>query len=631
VSRSSSRNRHRGAGAAVKARPRGAPPGGVSFTPDQLAAILAAATTRIPGRAVEMPRPPQWATDPFGPGRPLPPAPINQVRPDTGRAEPRLFEYPVSTNIQIDSRRHIPWKILQDAAEVPLIRKCIERRKSICNLGYAVVVDPDVVAREAATAGQAKQDVEKALRARYATEIARISDFLTMPDRPNDLDWTLWTSGLMDNQLTFDATCVYTQRSFGGDVLGFNIIDGKTIKPLLDERGARPLPPYPAYQQILYGFPRGEFTADANPDGSVPGLPADQLLYKRRIYRSKTPYGLPPTEVALLDAMVWMRRMGWIMAEYTEGVMPDVLMETDGATDWDVTQWEAWLMALNEHLGGSTPERFKFKLLPPGVHAVQSAQVAERYKPDYDLFLIKLVAGDFGMPSSEIGFTEPGALGASFHEGEEDILYRQTRIPDAQWLGGIATELAVKQLGAPAALKVIILGLESEDEAAADAVAEQQVRSGRMTLNQDNDRRGVASYDFPEADMPMLMLQRGVVFLEGASRTAPPGELVEPVQAPKPGEPGQEPGEDDQEPAEDVKPGPAGPAAAKAEAAAYRNWARKPHRGRQFACKTLTRDLAAVVAPDLLNSPGIVFKAGEKPGPKALAGRGLAGTGTRTS
>jgi hypothetical protein len=622
VSRSSNRNRHRG-GAVVKARP---PAGGVSFSPEQLAAVLAAAT-RTPGRATEMPRPPQWSTDPFGPGRPLPSAPINQVRPDTGRAEPRLFEYPVSANIQIDSRRHIPWKILQDAAEVPLIRKCIERRKSICNLGYAVVVDPDVVAREAATAGQAKQDVEKVLRKKYASEIERISGFFTMPDQANDLDWTLWTSGLMDNQLTFDATCVYTQRSYGGDVLGFNIIDGKTIKPLLNERGGRPLPPYPAYQQILYGFPRGEYTADANPDGTVAGLPADQLMYKRRIYRSKTPYGLPPTEIALLDAMVWMRRMGWIMAEYTEGVMPDVLMETDGATDWDVTQWEVWLQALNEHLGGNTPERYKFKLMPPGVHAVQSAQVAERYKPDYDLFLIKLVAGDFGMPASEIGFTEPGALGASFHEGEQDILYRQTRIPDAQWLGGIATELAVKQLAAPKALKVIILGLESEDEAAADAVAEQQVRSGRMTLNQDNDRRGAASYDFDEADMPMLMTGRGVVFLEGASKQAPPGELIEPVTAPKPA-PGQEPPEEDQAD-EDVKPGPAKPTA-KAEAVTLRKWARKSGHARPFACQSLTADLAKVLCPELAASPQVVFKDADARG-KALAGHGLAGTGTRTS
>jgi hypothetical protein len=639
VSSRAARRRRSGAQVAVKARP---PAGGVTYTGEQVAQLLMA--TRQNGNAAPMPVPPSWAVDPFGPGRPLPPAPINKPRPDTGRAEPRLWEYPVSTNLQIDSRRQIPWRILQEAADIPLFRKCIERRKSICNLGFSVGVDPDVVAREAATAGEAKQDVEKALRKQYADDIAKLSDFLAEPDRANGMDWTMWCSALMENQLVFDATCIYTQRSFGNDVLGFNVIDGKTIKILLDERGGRPQPPFPAWQQIMYGFPRGEFTAETTADGKpAPGFAADQLLYKRRVYRPHTPYGMSPTEIAILDGMVWMRRMGWILAEYTEGAVPTTILETDNAINWDVAQWEAWLHALNDQLGGNTSERMKFRMFPPGVKAVQTAEIPERYKPDYDLFLIKLVAGDFGMPASEIGFTEPGALGASFHEGEEDILYRQTRLPDAQWLGGIATELAVKQLGAPAALQVSILGLESEDEAAADAVALQQVQSGRMTLNQDNDRRGVASYDFPEADMPMLMTARGVVFLEGASKSAPPGTLIGPAMAPPtaappggvPGDPAAgAPAADDSDAAAEPEepPGgkPAAAATAKAEAAAFRSWMRKGHGRNRLFTSSLTRAEADRLAPELLESRLVVFKDADA-GPKALAlaGRGLAGTGTR--
>jgi hypothetical protein len=81
----------------------------------------------------------------------------------------------------------------------------------------------------------------------------------------------------------------------------------------------------------------------------------------------------------------------------------------------------------------------------------------------------------------------------------------------------------------PNVLKVQILGLESEDEAAADEVAGNRVRQGRATLNQDNARRGQPPYPFPEADMPMLMTDRGVIFLEGASENAPPGVLIQPA------------------------------------------------------------------------------------------------------
>ena len=44
-------------------------------------------------------------------------------------------------------------------------------------------------------------------------------------------------------------------KSVSGDLYGLQILDGSTIKPLIDDRGMRPMTPYPAYQQILYGFP----------------------------------------------------------------------------------------------------------------------------------------------------------------------------------------------------------------------------------------------------------------------------------------------------------------------------------------------------------------------------------------
>lgn len=595
--------------------------------------------------ATPLPSSPYWETSPFGPGKRLVPAPINVVRPDTGRAEPRLWEYPVSWNIQVENRRHVPWKTLQDAADMPLFRKCIERRKSVCQLDFVVTVNPNAVAREAEAAGQAKTDVESALRQKYQAEIARITDWLQTPDRKNGLDWGAWTSLIMENRLKFDAVAVYPRKTFGGDLFSLEVIDGKTIKPLLDESGGRPMPPYPAYQQILYGFPRGEFVATTdNPDGSpaIPGgYSTDELLYERSIYRSESPYGMSATEIALLDGLVWMRRMGWILAEYTEGVQPASYLKVNAESDWTVPQWAEWQRALNDHLGGNTAERLKWPLMPPGVDPVQSAEVPERYKPDYDLFLIKLVCGDFGLPASEVGFTEAGALGASFHEGEEDILNRQTRMPDSKWLGSLATKLAIRQLGMPSELQVQILGLESEDEAAADAVAQAQYESGRMTLNEDRARRGVPPYSFPEADMATVVMSRGLVFLDGASKLGEAGTLIMPptVQSTaQPGEPGAD-GEDvsdedeiddtDSEDGEDPEPpaqqAPKSPQVSKgSELAALRRFLAKGDRPRPFECAVLT----AADAPDLAGSDRVVFKAGGRPGPKVSAGSGPAGSGT---
>ena len=646
ASRSARRNR-RAVGKAV-------PPtagGGVTFSTQQVAAMLAAQQQLSTGKTQAQPLPssPYWDTAPFGPGRRLPPAPINVPRSDTQRPEPRLWEYPVSWNLQIDDRWHVPWRTLQSAADMPLFRKCIERRKSVCQLDFTVTVDPKAVAREAQATGSAKTDVESSLRQKYVSEISRVSDWLQVPDRKNDLDWSAWTSLLMENRLKFDAAVVYPRRTYGGDLFAFEVIDGKTIKPLLDEYGGRPMPPYPAYQQVMYGFPRGEFVATTdNPDNSsaVPGgYRSDQLYYERSIFRSESPYGMSATEIALFDGLMWMKRMGWMMAEYTEGMLPAGVLTTTvaGSGNWTPTQWEDWQRGLSDHLSGNTADRHKFPLLPPDVGLEQQQEVSERYKPDYDMFLIKLIAGDFGLPASELGFTEAGALGASFHEGEEDILNRQTRRPDAQWLSNYATKLAIRELGMPNVLKVQILGLESEDEAAADAVAQEQVANARGTLNEDRARRGLPPYPFAEADMPMLITQRGVVFLEGASKQAPPGTLIGPaVMDPatgtavpgtvsgngrqvemSPGAGGQQDDEQDQGDDDDEQDAPAAKAA---ELAALRKWlGKRANPSRPFACKALT----AADVPDLAADPRVVLKAGDA-SPKALSGTGPAGSGIKS-
>ena len=145
--------RRRGTSTAVKAR-QSRPPG-VTYSTEQVQALLAtsqrarlsAGNTDITPLATS----PFWSAAPFGPGFSLVPKPVNIPRPSTGRPEPRLDEYPVSWNIQIGGRRHVPWKTLTDAAQMPLFRKCIERRKGVCSLGFTVTVDPKAVAREAAS------------------------------------------------------------------------------------------------------------------------------------------------------------------------------------------------------------------------------------------------------------------------------------------------------------------------------------------------------------------------------------------------------------------------------------------------------------------------------------------------
>lgn len=507
------------------------PAGAITSLADSLNNL---ASRSLAGIAEPLERDPLGNLYPFGPGVPLVPAPLDPINPATGRAEPRVSQYPVSWNLPGVSNHLLPWKILRDFADnVDLIRRCIEIRKArLCGDPWDITVSDKAVKSALAQAPEAsRQEVENNLRTKLAPDIGRLIEFWSKPDRANGYTWATWVGQLLEEYFVLDAIAIYARRDRKGDVHSLELVDGSTIKPLLDHRGGRPAPPFPAYQQILYGFPRGEYTASANEDGTISnGYPTDELVYARRTVRTWTPYGYSPVEQSLASAQLYLRRQNWILAEYTEGTMPETWMESDATAGMTPEQLRAYEVALNDYLAGDTTARHRIKLLPGGMHPVETSSTDERYKPDYDLYLIKLLASHFDVPITELGFTEAKGLGgASYHEGNEDVQARKERAMRG-WLVDMFNDISTTYLGMPKELTFSLLSLEAEDETAADQVAQERVSTGRMTMNEDRDRLGMARYAFDEADMPMVMSRTGVTFIGGASKLVPPGTEVVPAQ-----------------------------------------------------------------------------------------------------
>ncbi|MFC8676681.1 phage minor head protein [Streptomyces griseorubiginosus] len=586
-------------------------PTAVTFTTEQVAALMAA--NRLGGQTTGV-FPPLPRTDPpvaFGPGVPLYPAAIDPPRPDSGRPEPRFNEYPVSSNLPGMSDRLVPWKVLRDAADVGgLPRRCIEIRKNeVASLAWTVRLSEAAVERAQEGSDQPDHEVAKALRQQHSAEITRCMEFLERPDRGQGEMASDWFGKLLEEHFVLDALAIYPRRTLGGDLYALEILDGSTIKPLRDHRGGRPQPPNPAYQQLLWGFPRGEFIADTDGDGNVlNGYRSDHLVYRRRNVRAHTPYGYSAVEQCLEDLDVWLKRRSWIKSEYTDGTVPSALVTNSGASGWTPAQIKEYETFLNDAYG-PTGARHRLRILPPGMELGQQADAAERYRPEYDLFLIKLMVAHFDTTIAELGFTEQGGLGSTgWHEGQASVQRRKGTLPTVRWLQETVTDILRLHLGMSRDLEFAFLGLEEEDEAAADAVDEGRFKTGRLTLNETRDRAGKPRYDFPEADKPMLVTTRGVVFLEGAAEQAPPGIVIGPPkgteETPEGDHTGEEPDdEEDDSDEEETGEDPERNEAVKTELAAFRRWARRnPAPRRPFRFQVVTK----ADAPDI-NTEIVLF------------------------
>jgi hypothetical protein len=583
---------------------------------------------------VPMPRNP-LDNVPFGPLFPLTPDPFDPARRDTGRPEPRVSDYPVAWNLPGSGERLIPFRVLREAADgVDIMRRCIEiRKRHIRGLDSAWAVSEKAIQeayRSDSTLG--REDAESKLREQFLPEIKRMEEFWAHPWKSNGWSFGQWLNGVIEDHLVLDGVAIYPRSTYGGDVLDLEVVDATTIKPLLDYRGVRPSPPFPAFQQNLQGFPRGEFHAtasgvDAEGNAMVDGgYLADQLFYGVENVRSFTPYGYSAVEQALISAKLYLARQGWMIAEYDDGVGPVLWLVPDGkgqgygaqnnAIDgMNPRQRQEWEDSLNDLLRGNTKRRNRAKMSPPGMKPMAMPTVPEQYKSEYDLHLIKLLSGHFGVTMSELGFTESQGLGNSgLHDGQADVEQRVGQRPDEKMIAEMINELSHDFLRCPPEICFKFTSVEAEDTTEQDAVNKSRRERATITLNDERREIGKPPLAIPEADMPMILNAGAWVPLEGLAAAAQ--AKVEAEQALVDDQLANS--EQQREVTEQTAAAEAeelsGQDAEKAlEMAAYTRWRRKDRsRGRQFLCKLLEpTDWPGMAVPDDVDFDGWAWVAEE--------------------
>jgi len=563
------------------------PAGSVAMTEQQMRQAQGAIGQTY-GNNVPLERNPWLSMVPFGPGNPITPGAINPLRAD-GRPDPRRYEYQVAQNINITETKLVPFKTLRAAADqIDIIRRCVEVIKAkLVGLDFDIVLGQDAGEKIQAKNGGDHVRAMVTARAELTEEIDRIRTFWENPDKANGLTFTDWLMIALEEVLVIDALAIWPQKTVGGELYGLQILDGSTIKPLLDDRGMRPMAPAPAFQQILYGFPRSEFSANSDDPQADGEFTCDDLAYLVRNRRTTSVYGQGPVERSLPLADIYLRRQQWIRAEYTDGVIPAMMFETDATWGTNPDLLRAYENILNDDLAGQTEQRKRARLLPTGLKAVMDDGYGEKFKDTLDNFLIESICGHFGVQPTEIGYNPKGGLGgAGFEAGKAGNAEALGAQPLIQWLNKMLTNLSYAYLAMPRELEFRLMPSKRQDDESSARKHQIEIISAAKTVNEGRAELGLPLLDTPQADMPILVAGQSVLLFSPdgiidamAGGSAPQLESDgETAIAGTGSAPAEEPENEEAEPNK---------VEVAAEVKAFMKWANKGRRGRDFEFKTL--------------------------------------------
>lgn len=340
----------------------------------------------------------------FGPRQALPP-----VAQDA--AVGRLFDYPVGHNQNLLPRAYeaISFEQLRQLADsYDLMRLIIETRKDQLARVRWVVRYREKGKREDA-------------------RVQRIIDFLQRPDREHD--WDVWLRALLEDMLVIDAATIYPRKTRGGGLYSLELIDGATIKRIINSSGRTPLPDEgPAYQQVLKGMGAADYKAN-------------ELFYRVRNWRTHKIYGYSPVEQVMVSVNIALRRQVHQLHYYTEGNVPEALIGVPET--WTAQQIKEWQTLWDELIEGNSGKRRHARFVPGGMNYQPTKEAA--LKDMFDEWLARIVCFAFSIsPNAFIA-----QVNRATAEVSQEAALEEGLAPVKAWVANTMNAALADAFGAP--------------------------------------------------------------------------------------------------------------------------------------------------------------------------------------
>lgn len=359
--------------------------------------------------------------------RPVPGGPLGMLGPGSpvlpvwAEDRPRVFQYRIGYNLNYIPRQG--YGLASFATLRNLASVCYEARLNIELIKREIrALEWEITTEDGVTDETGQPELEA---------------FFDHPD--GYLEFDQWMNALVEEMLVIDAPCIYPNMNQGGGVLSLDVVQGDTIKPLLDFRGRIPDDPVPAFMQILYGIPRW-----SGPRSSLIYRPFNNVAY--------SPYGYPPLEFMLLIVNLAVRRASKQVMTFTAGNMPEALVGAPAM--WTQEQIQHWQEYWDALVAGKITQQTQMKWIPTqGTGA--GLPVYEFVKDEMgntarDTWLMQVACWAFGNSPSEFGLIPGSGLGGKgFMQNMENIQYRSMVGPLSQFLEKLMTGIIHERFKRP--------------------------------------------------------------------------------------------------------------------------------------------------------------------------------------
>lgn len=398
-------------------------------------------------------------------------------------------------------------------------RACINHRKrQIANLEWSIVPKD-----------------EKAPPGTLAKDAATITAFFEEPSHGND--FKMFTDKLLEDLLVFDAGVLWKDKTYGGQLKEMITVDGATIRIKISPDGTLPEPPQVAYQQIINGELRGEYTTD-------------EMYYKIVNPRNNTPYGLGPLEALVIAVDSALRSQLYNANMLSEGAVPEGFFGVP--SDWSPDQIKDYQLWFDTMIAGNGMYSSRIKFMPggKGVGYIPTKKAEDMRYLEFEKWLLLKTCAMFDVQPSDIGFMDD--MGNNSGASQQELGNQRGLVPTANFLKSIYSEIIRKDFNQPL-LKFEWKGLQVVDNEFELERSKMMIESGALTINEMRIEQGREPFSDDVANKPMIFTAGGPVLLEvvahEATQAVLPKEVVPEGGAPAEGDPAapaaKDPKEDD--------------------------------------------------------------------------------------